>query len=594
MLLSRFWYVILGLLLGLASILLYLATSMYNRAGSRALAESLSADSQVVSWYLKDDARQRSAQLIKFALDGEITRQLQKASGAAEVSNTVRDSALAALRKVKSKVPPEYGFDAVFAVDRHGRVVARLGFEHADNDLNIGGYPVVADALHGYLRDDTLIMDRIYRVVARPVEAEIGAAPVGAIVGARLLDDSFAKELSERTGAAIAFYARGQRAASAAPPGFESGQLDQIVRDLGSLDQDKDYQERGRSSVRVLGDALSVQYARLLGEAWALGAGYAVARAPGKVASPLGFLSLADDKDKESVSVVFVLLVVLAGAGIGGIFSVLEHTRPLHVFRREAQKLAKGEIDQLQPSKFRGVYRKIAADMNDGIDRALAKGGQSTRAADLTEVLGDLAGQPAMSAFSFPGDAPESASPMGIAALVGPGAPVAPQPKRALPVAPRSPLADRASEETDDDGMGRGVDEGRNPLEATLPATGMRVPPAPRRPASDSVEGSEGQPEPAVPQQAQPAAPEQSEAAGPPRNEPRNEEDEWQQVYQEFLATKQQCGEKTSGFTYEKFEATLRKNRDSLVQRHGATRVRFSVYVKDGRAALKASPLRDA
>jgi len=37
----------------------------------------------------------------------------------------------------------------------------------------------------------------------------------------------------------------------------------------------------------------------------------------------------------------------------------------------------------------------------------------------------------------------------------------------------------------------------------------------------------------------------------------------------------------------------LRKNRSALMQRHGAVKVKFSVYVKDGRAALKANPIRE-
>ncbi|MCE7891714.1 MAG: hypothetical protein DYH12_18790 [Sorangiineae bacterium PRO1] len=67
---------------------------------------------------------------------------------------------------------------------------------------------------------------------------------------------------------------------------------------------------------------------------------------------------------------------------------------------------------------------------------------------------------------------------------------------------------------------------------------------------------------------------------------------EWRAVYQDFVALKQQCGENIEGFTYEKFEQTLKKNRDALVQRHGAAKVKFSVYVKDGKAALKASPIK--
>jgi hypothetical protein len=69
--------------------------------------------------------------------------------------------------------------------------------------------------------------------------------------------------------------------------------------------------------------------------------------------------------------------------------------------------------------------------------------------------------------------------------------------------------------------------------------------------------------------------------------------DEWRRVYEEFVTTKQQCGENIDGFTYEKFEQTLRKNQENLMKRHGAARVKFSVYVKEGKAALKASPLKE-
>jgi len=80
------------------------------------------------------------------------------------------------------------------------------------------------------------------------------------------------------------------------------------------------------------------------------------------------------------------------------LFSLIEHSRPLYIFRREATRLAKGQADQLAPSKFRGIYRKIASDLNDGIDQVAAKGGVPRRAADLKQVLGDLPAEPQMSA----------------------------------------------------------------------------------------------------------------------------------------------------------------------------------------------------
>jgi hypothetical protein len=69
-------------------------------------------------------------------------------------------------------------------------------------------------------------------------------------------------------------------------------------------------------------------------------------------------------------------------------------------------------------------------------------------------------------------------------------------------------------------------------------------------------------------------------------------EADWHAVFEQFVQLKRQCGENVEGFTYERFRETLIKNREALVQQHGAQEVRFAVYIKEGRAALKASPIR--
>ncbi|MCA9646232.1 MAG: hypothetical protein KC492_36325, partial [Myxococcales bacterium] len=356
MLASRFWYVVLALVLGASIFVLLLATSMYNRAGLRAMDEGLSSDSQVVSWYLKNDARERSAQLIKFALNQDIAKQLSKASAAeGKIPSDVRDKLLDALKKVNSRIPEEDAFDAVFAVDQNGRVVAHLGYEQASGmeDFELGGYPVVADALHGYIRDDTLQLDRLYRVVARPVEFDLGSMPAGAVIGARVIDQKFARTLSQRTGAAVAFYMDGASTVSAAPEGFDKSQLDQINSDLSEALLDENYVSVGRSPARTLGGNVRVVYSQLPGEAGQLGAGYVVGRLPAQVDSPLAFFKQADDKDKAQANVGLVAGAVAIAAFLGLIFSFLEHTRPINTFKNECIKLAKGEIDQLTPSKFR-------------------------------------------------------------------------------------------------------------------------------------------------------------------------------------------------------------------------------------------------
>lgn len=559
MLLSRFWYVVLALVLGGACFVLYLAMSMYNRAGARSMGESLSSDSQVVSWYLKDDARTRSAHLIKFALDKGISQNLAEASKSeTKLTEKVQDKVLAALKRVNATIPQDQAFDAVFAIDQNGRVVAHLGYEQARglDDFELGGYPVVADALHGYIRDDTLVLDRLYRVVARPVEFQAGTMPAGAIVGARIVDDRFALELSKRTGAAIAFYVNGQRVSSGAPEGFDRSQLDQIVGDLKNLEHDKDYAEKGRSQVRVVGRMLGVQYAKLPGEAWALGAGYVVARLPTHVEGPLGFFDKADDKDKAQANVMLAVLIAVLAAVLGVGFSLIEHTRPLHIFRREAQRLAKGETDQMQPSKFRGVYRKIASDLNDGIDLVAAKGGVPRRAADLKQVLGDIPEEPQMSAFAFPGEGEAVDAQSGPEAASAPAAVPTPPaaPAKALPRPPRrGPPA---------------APPGAAPASAPQPSSGNGGTMEMTMPEGEGAAGFE------------------QWGSGDP------EEAEWRQVFEQFVQTKQECGENTEGFTYEKFRQTLMKNRDALINRHGAKTVKFSVYVKEGKAALKASPIK--
>lgn len=64
-------------------------------------------------------------------------------------------------------------------------------------------------------------------------------------------------------------------------------------------------------------------------------------------------------------------------------------------------------------------------------------------------------------------------------------------------------------------------------------------------------------------------------------------------VYDQFVSVKQSCGESTTGLTYQKFSEKLIKNRDDLMAKTGCKEVRFTVYVKDGKAALKATPVKE-
>lgn len=549
MLLSRFWIAAMGLALAACIAVLFIAQSFYNRNADRGMSESLSADATAVDWYLKDDARNRGTSLIPLVLDTELREAVAKASDADDVPKEIRAKAKARLTKLANDLPEEQKFTALWAVDAGGRVIADVGWEHRP-DWNLGGYSVVADALAGWTRDDAWVLkEKLYRVVARPIENEVNGAPVGALIGLSAVDDRFADQVSRRTGAAVAFYTLGTRVATGAPADFRKADLDVIQSDLKGLDDNEDYREKGRSAVRRVGQGdLGIVYARMRGEAWDLKSGYAVGRHVVPIASPVDFLQKAEKSDTDSAPKGLLGGVAAGLVLVGLLFTIFEHTRPLRTFAREAHLFAEGKVDHLAPSRFRGLYKKIASDVNDGVDKVAAKGGVPRKAADLESVLGPMPAQPIMSAFAVP-DAPTSA----------PSQPGAGPPRKKVPT---PPINRPESVPTDPD-----------PEPELMP---------------DAMSGGPLGP---VAAPRRPAAPPPARASGGGAGD---EQTEWRQVFEEYVRVRAQCGEPTAGLTYEKFQGTLEKNKAAILSRHPADRVRFTVYVKDGKAALKASPVKSA
>jgi len=620
MILSRVWYVLLGLGAAVAMYVVYLAVGQYDRQGTRALKEGLASDSQTVEWAMKIDARRRLDALLTGAVDPSLQGALVAANGSRDgkVPDKSRADAKKALTTVNGNIPADFRDDALFAVDRDGQVVAEIGFDQVagNDDFELGGYPAVNDALHGWLRDDVWMLgSKMYVVVARPVEYDVTQRPAGAIVGLKEIDKRFAADLAKRTRANVAFYASGQRVAAASGmDDFDEDKLDAVTADLQKV-TDKTYGEGGRTDVRMLTDDLGAMYARLPGDVWTLGGGFAVMRSKTSLAGPLGFLSNADDKDKANVPWLLLAGVVLLAALLGIGMTVFEHTLPLRELVMQAERLKTGAVDGLQVARFRGSYRLAAQSINMGIEKAIEKSGGVTRKpADLESILGPAPAQPSMSAFSFPmadggsqpGSAPGPApAPPPVAAPPPPGLAMAPPSHPRLPSQPRS---------------------GPGPLEAPPTpgafaspggALGLKPPPAPAPRPAGPPPGVVARPPPPAPAPAarpapppappppQPAGDEDEEATmvgsvpaevmaqATGENRAANEASEWLSVYEDFIRTKKQCGEPTDGLTFEKFTHTLKKNRDALMQRHACKRVKFSVYVKEGRASLKATPVKD-
>jgi hypothetical protein len=663
MILSRAWYVLLGLAVAVAMYVVYIAVGQYDRQAGRALREGLASDSQTVEWALKIDARRRLDALLAGSVDSALQQALVEANGPKDgkVPDSAKQKAKRALAAINDGTPADWRDDALFAVNRDGQVVGALGYDivAGNDEFELGGYPAVNDALHGWLRDDVwLLGSKMYVVVTRPVEYDATQRPAGAIVGLKEVSQRFASDLAKRTRTALAFYAGGTRvAAGVGVDGFDEEKLDAVGADLSKID-DKTYGEGGRSEVRMLTDDLGAMYARLPGDVWTQGGGFAVSRSKAPLGGPMGFLANADDKDKANVPWPLLGGIALVAALLGIAMTVLEHTLPLRELVMQADRLKVGVMDGLQVARFRGAYRLAAQALNQGMERSIEKAGGVTRKpADLESIIGPVPAQPAMSAFSFPNADGEPAPGANAHAPQGPGmtqpmpsprlaersgalgnqaiggafpgpagghhhpprpspgsaqrhappplahmppgppgaSPIATPPLPTPPLAAPPPLASTPQAPPP-------APFGAPPPALHSPAAVLRTPPPVARPNPAPPAAPAPLPPPPPPSPSSDDEDETMVGAAPAEvlaratGELRAQSDEnaeWLSVFDDFIRTKKQCGEATDGLTFDKFSHTLKKNRDALVARHGCKRVRFSVYVKEGRASLKATPVKE-
>ena len=80
-------------------------------------------------------------------------------------------------------------------------------------------------------------------------------------------------------------------------------------------------------------------------------------------------------------------------------------------------------------------------------------------------------------------------------------------------------------------------------------------------------------------------------AAAAPAAAANDQNAHFREVFEQFVNTRKQCGEPGS-LSYEKFAKRLEQSRAAVMAKHNCQDVRFQVYVKNGKAALKATPAR--
>jgi hypothetical protein len=548
----------------------------------------------------------------------------------------------------KAVKKPSVKPDFVILLDRRGRVVVRAGigeWEKLYGD-SLAGYYVVDDALSGFLRDDLWLIDEtLYRVAAAPVVHRGQWA--GAVILGHDIDREFATRLAKQLPVQVSFYAGGRAVGTSDPVQIHNDVVTKFkATAANSKDRSADCQAEP-FPVSGGGKNYSVLTARLPGEAGInSGAFYSVfIERP----TAFGFSATLGQVKKDDLSMGnfpwFAVMGLLLGVvGIGMFLQVWESDLPLKRLAADAVALAKGDKERLEEDRHKGKYGSIARSVNIQLDKMHREAKAAKK--DLDQLLGPA---PAGGASTGLSPAPATAS----LPLSGPGGPAAPgfaapppsefqfsdsKKKPAIEETSASPFdldlppppPSGSPAATKSSPAASATDHQVPPKPVSLP--GGKPPPIPTPPplpggaksidedilasAEHKIPDQVREPEPPPARPATPAprpkTPEPAkrrasafdeepttvadpstallEASAKPAVE--EEPSYFRKVYDEFIALKKKCGESTTNLTFEKFSSKLEKNRAALIAKHGCKEVKFQVYIKDGKAALKASPVK--
>jgi hypothetical protein len=524
----------------------------------------------VIDILLADDARNRVELAGSFARTPEIVSALEAASGVekldAQRMKQVRDVGDAVMKTIQGARKPDFAM----LIDRRGRVVARVRLEENDFGDIVAGRPLVDDALAGYLRDDLWAQNgTMYFVSAAPViKRDPPVSYVGAIVLGHQVTNALAAKLVSSLNVDVGFYLGKDDVAGSKTLALDHTIMQAAVGKLSGGDLGHDCQANQPIQLAAGSDDYTAIVARLPGEAAAKQAFYSVFIKRPQALGFAGTLKVVKQSDLsfKSFPWFFVGGAFLLSLGIGIALMFIEADRPLRRLTADAVRLAKGDTERISEDAHGGKFGSIARSVNIHIDK-LGRDAKTAKK-DLDQLLGP---------------APEGS--LGTIDLLATPLPPA-RPGGPAPAAPPPPSDFRFG------GTDSGPTRTPPPRPVTPPPVRTGPAPAPPPPAPPARAPT---PPPIQMNQPPPLSLDddilgRSEAdhdSGPPVDP------YFKSVFDQFVSTKQSCGEPTAGLTYPKFADKLVKNREDLMAKTGCRDVKFTVYVKDGKAALKATPVKD-
>jgi hypothetical protein len=584
MFLSKIWFILIALVAAVAVTFALVAPSPAVRKLEALEGQRLDRAQYAAEEMFKVDAHKWIDRVSKLGRDAIISESLDAASrGSGEYSvihRTIQD-------RFRTLIPDlaSGGIDEIVALDNKGRVIARVG---GDNDKEYGDYitgaEVVADALRGYLSDDVWgFGGKLERVAGAPVLSKGKDRIVGAIYVGAETGPAFTERLKKNLDVDVALLLRGKVIASTRPP----GEIDALPALVAQHTKDIETLTRTHALPLVAGqDKLLVVAAPFAGQAGEQQAYYAlIGEQPAKsdLRALLGNVS-SDDLKWDRFPWVPLALVTFAMIAIGLILQRVEVESPLGKLRRELQRLASGDIQRIEDSRYGGKIGGLARDVNAAVERFThAPAARSEMAGkDLNAILGPSGGStfdlPAAGS-TFSGSTPAPA----FAPSVSPSFAPPPLPSfgqlSAFSAPPPPTFSAPPPQPFSASSLGGGGTLTGMAQPAIKPAAAW--PPQLPTGALDDQESAERQ------------MPEGEATRVVPYDLQEEEDAHFRHVFDDFVETKRSCGEAITGLTQVKFLQKLRDNKTALVAKHSCRTVRFSVYVKDGKAALKATPIRD-
>jgi len=576
MFLNKLWFILVALTAGVSLTVAFLAPQSASRQLKQAEASGLDRAQYAADEMLKADTRKWIDYAAGLSRDAKVTEALENASRAGE-ERLVHESVRSALGALLPD-PAAAGIEILGVVDGNGKVIARIGHKENESGDSMIGIEVIGDAIRGYMTDGIVADDgKLLRLAAAPILSKARDRIVGAVFVGLAVGEALAERWKQNLGVDVTFLLGGEIVSGTLPDSATGTLADKVSA------HEAEIRSNGRTLAFELDfgrESFVAVAAPLIGEVQAQGGYYVLLQKRQVTLNAIELLKNVATNDLKELPWVPLGLAIVGMLVIGLVLQAREIEGPLGRLRGDLQRLARGDVQKLEDGRHPGRFGGIARDINASLERLGGHGGgrdHHPMGGDDRERVSSLPPLPPLGgpSASWGGGAPAPGgmmggmpsgpvglSPMNMGAVPAANLKSPPMPSMPSPMAPPAPMPQMA------------------PPIAAPPVAAPPFPGAPKAP---------------------PGAPPSREMDDLPTKDMVREKgggapDEWEthvrEVFAEYVATRARCGEPTAGLALDKFREKLEANRKAIVDKYNCPSARFTVYVKDGKAALKASPLK--